>query len=982
MKRTKVRTNPDDALRAVRAAFERARGSGNLQGANEAKTRLLLIDAVLEAMGWAKDEFCPETSTHVGDFTDYLLTANGEPWLVVEAKRAGTTFDIQAPTGASANSTVQHLARVFERAGRSFQDTVKQATRYCNDHAVAFGCVTNGLQWVFLRGLSQEREPWRAGSALVFRCPEEVVGRFDEFWPALARDAAGTPQLARALSQRTSTVPRHGERPIDTIGVYRPSPDAEVDSYVRAASSALLGDLYGDGTDEFLERCYVEPTTEGDFERSLRRLLEDSAMTVDGDSVREGDTKAFLDEIHRTHDHAVPGASARQPIVIVGHVGAGKSTFIRRSLAHLRSNSEAYFAVVDLDAEGAGGSFDARAEENRVAEQILTTLGHTATTMLKHHRRDDATKFADPFARSTLERLFDKELKNERDLAGALVTADPVVWSLKEYEALSRCKSDSVKHLLKYTNHLRHRVALGNGKRLPIVIVIDNVDVATDEYQRLIFGFARQISKDAIVVMCMREDTYGRGREPGGFLTSSPLQFVFHVRSPAFDRLLRARVSFARRCLGGHDHIPAQLRSVVSARDKLVDFLASIEGVLLAQNSEALQVIGAIAGHDMRDGLGLVRSLAIGDAVCRNRRQPSAAYALECLFAARNFTEETSRVHLVNLFDAEPSSTPTHGLRIRVLAYYAWARDTGASRALNERAETAIARFSMLGYSPASAERAIRDLVAQRALRSYDRGEASGDASGTLPARLTLAASGLVHLRSLWSLDAYRAAMALTTRWYAAEDLREFVSQAAEAAGASGLTIADIAASPALSTFNAYLKRCWAEEDASLAPSVRRTHEWAREVDARTTAIPQLDDPRPRPPDERSKGPGVGRRRTDRQLGLLGTDEPTRPLVQLRPLPSNFVHEGSTWLPRILWALEFAHRMGEPPRSSAEIARILNEHGEQSVVGNNVARAFREYKERRVHQTYWRVTGKRYVITDAGRAAIEAALTKIEYAGG
>jgi predicted type IV restriction endonuclease len=44
-----------------------------LTEANEAKTRLLIIDSILESLGWLKDDFNPEHPVqHVG-FTDYLI---------------------------------------------------------------------------------------------------------------------------------------------------------------------------------------------------------------------------------------------------------------------------------------------------------------------------------------------------------------------------------------------------------------------------------------------------------------------------------------------------------------------------------------------------------------------------------------------------------------------------------------------------------------------------------------------------------------------------------------------------------------------------------------------------------------------------------------------------------------------------------------------------------------------------------------------
>ena len=60
-----------------------------IHNANEAKTRLMIIDTVLDILGWSKDEYEPELATELGNYTDYRLIIEGQPRLIVEAKRIG-----------------------------------------------------------------------------------------------------------------------------------------------------------------------------------------------------------------------------------------------------------------------------------------------------------------------------------------------------------------------------------------------------------------------------------------------------------------------------------------------------------------------------------------------------------------------------------------------------------------------------------------------------------------------------------------------------------------------------------------------------------------------------------------------------------------------------------------------------------------------------------------------------------------------------
>jgi hypothetical protein len=54
-----------------------------LERANEAKTRLLIIDEVLDILGWSKSEYEPELATAVGGYTDYRLTIEGQARLMM-----------------------------------------------------------------------------------------------------------------------------------------------------------------------------------------------------------------------------------------------------------------------------------------------------------------------------------------------------------------------------------------------------------------------------------------------------------------------------------------------------------------------------------------------------------------------------------------------------------------------------------------------------------------------------------------------------------------------------------------------------------------------------------------------------------------------------------------------------------------------------------------------------------------------------------
>src|SRR5262249_3446579 len=143
---------------------------------------------------------------------------------------------------------------------------------------------------------------------------------------------------------------------------------------------------------------------------------------------------------------------------------------------------------------------------------------------------------------------------------------------------------------------------------------------------------------------------------------------------------------------------------------------------------------------------------------------PTVAYAFECLLISQGQSGLKTRCRIANCFDAEPSEPPFHALRLRLLAYFAWAFDSVAERAFLEGTEQALGHFAAWGYPVALTRRAVSILLDDGLLTALD-GEHVSDGH-TLPKRTRVSASGYVHLTRLAALPTYRAAMACVTSWY------------------------------------------------------------------------------------------------------------------------------------------------------------------------------------------------------------------------
>lgn len=957
---------PSEARTAVASAFESFEARRGKK-ANETTTRVELIDEVLRAVGWPVVE--RELATGTGDFIDYeLRDADDEAWMVVEAKRSGEHFRLKLKSSRTTQPS-RSIQSLLGTGGESLRDVLKQAARYSNDRGVALACATNGFEWLFFRGLSTPTRPWTKGQAIIFSGVDDIVARFDEFLACIGRTSVGTPFLHERLELPPTGMLPASRVPNDVLTIARREREPSNLATIRSISEFLFLEIFGEHRADMLAHCYVQPGASEEFERSIHRLLKDSEVVLDDEGVTPvaTDTEKFVAHVARQES-----TGAKQPVVVVGNVGVGKTTFLQRSLSQLRSDRSAICAVIDLEGFGQGVGIDGTVEQARVATQVLAKLETAAMTVLKHRTdlSDAARLQAEHSSRETLSTLQLSKLQNTKKLGQALWAADVAAWPRRELEIFDELTSRPLQHLVAYIRHLHGRFKREDGARYPILIAIDNLDLGTDDYQRTIYGLAQQLTRDtnAIVVVCLREDTFRMGREPGGFLTSSAFPFVFHVARPPLDKLLRKRVQYGE-FAEKNQNLPRGLKMDGA---QLKSVCALVRTTLLTQKSESLELFAGLSGHNMRAALDLVRALVDGSVDAPGQPDASSTYAFQCLLNASGY--EMLQARVVNCFDAEPAAAPAHALQTRLLAYYSFALDSGPSRALFEEADRALVNFSGWGYPVALVRWALENLVRSGLLRDPRGGRR---ANQPLPKRLSITASGHVHLKSLVDLRSYRAAVAGATRWYDRDLADSFIRTASEAGGDPGLTLADVVESNAVDVFDAYLAQAITREDAALATGLG-AHRWRAEVLSRSARIlPEQYHPLPAsvvaPPFEPAPAPTRPRppKKDQLQLDLGVSDDPPR----LEKIHRDIEHKGTVWTPRILWALEFAKRRHLGPQRASDLAELLVRYGDIDVPRNNVARAFRDFSPENGVDGLWTVEKKRYLITEAGALLLKALLS-------
>jgi hypothetical protein len=297
------------------------------RGRNEATTRLALVDRLLfDCLGWGRGEADLEDYER-GQYADYVLSRDRRR-LVVEAKREGATFEL--PEGLGQICNVEALYAL----GGEVAAALEQVEGYAQDRGIPYATICNGHQLVaFIANRQDGIEP-RKGRALVFPTPTSMVDGFASLWGGLNQSGCAAMSLSRMLDARVKTRP---PKLSEGIKNYPGAAKADERQYMLATLNVLfLPDYVRDDENEdtFLLECYCPP---GAFSRLA--MLNRSVLRTRYSLALGKELKVGLDEATNKdglnpglRDEVAASSAGKDPIVLLGDVGVGKTMFLRRML--------------------------------------------------------------------------------------------------------------------------------------------------------------------------------------------------------------------------------------------------------------------------------------------------------------------------------------------------------------------------------------------------------------------------------------------------------------------------------------------------------------------------------------------------------------------------------------------------------------------------------------------------------------------------
>ncbi|ONG61237.1 P-loop NTPase fold protein [Bacillus cereus] len=559
----------------------------NNQVLNEANTRLKIIDTIfIDILGWSKEamdlEFSmgdsAEVQQHKQLFADYLLDAEQNKF-IVEAKKNGRYFKI--PNTKKRIYSSRGVLRKYD-SNASFMD---QGIKYTKKVGMPFCVLSNGLQFIIIRNTRVEQPR----DVIVFRDIEEIESNFIQFWDILSPYSNGALILdeifARPDEQRPK--PLHEKRIFDSLfnkyDQFKLNPiKGATEDYIRK----YFDELTSDSQVEILKECYCDSNQRF---LSLQTSLKNRLQSKPIEAITRATVKDKFQDYGNVQDRYLE--KIKEPdgsvFVLVGGVGAGKSTFISHFYHYgLTEQNRKNIIWIKMD------FLDFASPINKLDEWITNEI---YKILFKSGMYSDLK----------LEQYEVKKSIYEEEVEKLISGMPPFMQKNEEkveteiYNLITEQEKNREEHLSSVFSYLRNKL----GKK--ICFVFDNTDQKTYEEQKeIIFNsFKRANIYKSIVITAIRLEQYFTFMNKATFDAYQPN--IFRIEPPRVKELLRKRLEASLKYPRENFYLEIKGKSISVPISKFVKLLDNTLNNVPDVSSEELIV--SLSGNDMRRSLLLFK---------------------------------------------------------------------------------------------------------------------------------------------------------------------------------------------------------------------------------------------------------------------------------------------------------------------------------------------------------------------------------------
>jgi hypothetical protein len=543
--------------------------------ASETDTRVKVIDAILkDVCGWPEADLSREDHSENG-FSDYALKIRDKPTVIVEAKREGETFRL--PKDKTSKTYTLDGVLVSDP---TIKAAINQVHSYCTDHGARYAIATNGYAWIVFRAIRDDM-PWRKGKARVFPSLEYIRDNILDFLDLLSYDAIQAGALHEEFSP-SITASRELHRVIDLLwNADVPLSRNRLNSDLQPIVKMVFEDIASQESLDVLHSCYIHTGSlrrvANDlgkiFTEAIPKFLVDAgAHSVGEPGERHGFERVLKDAIAVTKGEL---------FLLLGGIGSGKSTFLKRYLRDIGraalDEKTMWFAIDFL-----GGTIVLAEMEKFVWDSVL---------------KDVRERYAEFHCekRKYLNEVFDTDITALQSTLLEGMKEGTFKYNETLSPHLYKWQLDTVNYVPRLLRTSCERLG-----RVP-VLLIDNVDQLSPEYQAQIFLLAQRLTRmvGAISLVSLREESYYTISVQKAFTAYTSRKF--HVASPHFRKMIGNRIEYAIKMLQVEiDRINNTSESF--PQRSIRDFLLIVQEAMV-ENIKIGRFIKAICHGNMRFAL-------------------------------------------------------------------------------------------------------------------------------------------------------------------------------------------------------------------------------------------------------------------------------------------------------------------------------------------------------------------------------------------
>ena len=516
---------------------------------NEASTRFHLIDRLLsDCFGWEKNHIEVEEYKSGNGFTDYQL---GKPTnIIVEAKREGIPFDFP-PKLDGKNKNIMDIPSLL-RMNVLLKEAIEQVQQYGARRGALCVVATNGHQFVIFLPSSTSGQDPLSGNAMIFCSLSDLLVNFNLAWDALSYSGIKERRIVQKLNTNSLTIPN--KLSTEIISYPRQLIKTELQSNLSTISQLILQDYINkqELEKEFFEHCYCENGALSNYSLLSKNLLQNRYLNLfpEGEEI-VSPVKGKKDD--KINPHLFASAISDRPIILVGDVGIGKTSFVK-NLVYSSAYDEfktAVYLYIDLGSQAILSNLSLHEYiKHSIQEQLLDKYG------IDIH----SDKFIKRALHSEIIRFDKGRYFKYKD-------SNPDKYNEKLDELIDD-------HINDIDNYLKKSIKLINQEqRKQTIICIDNADQRSSDIQQEAFLVAQEIAKswNVLTFISMRPQTYLNSKK-SGVMAAYP-QHVFTISPPKIDAVITKRLEFAKKITTGEHQFSEDIGLSISSFSTILDML-------------------------------------------------------------------------------------------------------------------------------------------------------------------------------------------------------------------------------------------------------------------------------------------------------------------------------------------------------------------------------------------------------------------------